>query len=212
MAAIRRGTYLERVVYDITLLAVGDWWYQTGVGDSGPGYYRWDGATWAYNITDALLPIEQVLTLANLIQATNQSAIFAHASFSAGQNIPHNATTPIVFDAVWRDTDNVTPTAQADGIFRFNTAGMYIAFARAAWGANAAGDRRFRMVSSVDGPMVTQPHDWRRASANGATVQTLPGLYVFSGGDTLYLDAYQDSGGDLAFGDCYLTATLINRL
>jgi hypothetical protein len=111
------------------------------------------------------------------------------------QSIPNNSVTNVVLDAETFDTANLHSTTTNNHLLTAPVAGVYQINGNIRWASNNTGSR-FLDISVTGGGRVASVY--MTANQGHPTDQSVSVLYALSAGQSVFLEAFQDSGGALA--------------
>lgn len=136
-----------------------------------------------------------------------RSAALSHTSNGAFQSI--------AFDTEDYDTDGMwTSGANADRI-TFDTSGIYLCEGAVAFSGNASNSRAIRIVDSAAATIIAYASEPGPTAADGGALVCMR-VWEFTAGDYIKLEAFQNSGGNLAYSVgtpayVHLTATYLGQ-
>ena len=109
------------------------------------------------------------------------------------QTIPNNLVTNVNFDAETFDTASLHSTTTNNHLVTAPVAGVYQITGNVRWDANATGVR-FVDISATSGGRIASVYHLANTSA---TDQSVSAAYALAAGDSVFLEVFQTSGGNL---------------
>jgi hypothetical protein len=136
-------------------------------------------------------PVTKKVTIDNVQQDWHVGARVYH---DANQSIPNDTDTALSFNQEDYDTDAMHDNSTNNERLTCQKAGKYVIFACIGFQSNATGNRRIRIIHSVDGGIARL--DIVNIGASYHYISTAC-VYEMAVGEYVTLEGYQNSGGAL---------------